>query len=187
MVKFCCKRRCVCFWNIGEPLSDAFILTLVLSFIRMTGVQVQTLMTPRLYWQWRRSGLCSRSCWLPVTSVCVPTRHTDTVVSVPSDVLLSACFRNRKGKIATSAYLDINTFFFSLDNFPPGILNDDGTLNNDASCLRLAEVALAYAQAGNPCFFCFFLLCLYFMSLPSLQNNGTILPFLDPLLVGLII
>uniref|UniRef100_A0A8C2ZRT7 Delta-aminolevulinic acid dehydratase n=1 Tax=Cyclopterus lumpus TaxID=8103 RepID=A0A8C2ZRT7_CYCLU len=29
-----------------------------------------------------------------------------------------------------------------------GILNDDGTLNNDASCLRLAEVALAYAQAG---------------------------------------
>lgn len=30
-----------------------------------------------------------------------------------------------------------------------GILNDDGTLNNDASCLRLAEVALAYAQAGG--------------------------------------
>uniref|UniRef100_A0A7N6BWD6 Delta-aminolevulinic acid dehydratase n=1 Tax=Anabas testudineus TaxID=64144 RepID=A0A7N6BWD6_ANATE len=29
-----------------------------------------------------------------------------------------------------------------------GILNDDGTLNNDASCLRLAEVALAYAKAG---------------------------------------
>ncbi|TKS84181.1 Delta-aminolevulinic acid dehydratase [Collichthys lucidus] len=29
-----------------------------------------------------------------------------------------------------------------------GILNDDGTLNNDASCLRLAEVALAYARAG---------------------------------------
>ncbi|KAJ0037016.1 hypothetical protein NL108_014348, partial [Boleophthalmus pectinirostris] len=29
-----------------------------------------------------------------------------------------------------------------------GILNDDGTINNDASCLRLAEVALAYAQAG---------------------------------------
>uniref|UniRef100_A0A671XZT0 Delta-aminolevulinic acid dehydratase n=1 Tax=Sparus aurata TaxID=8175 RepID=A0A671XZT0_SPAAU len=29
-----------------------------------------------------------------------------------------------------------------------GILNDDGTLNNDASCLRLGEVALAYAQAG---------------------------------------
>ncbi|KAK7895421.1 hypothetical protein WMY93_020746 [Mugilogobius chulae] len=29
-----------------------------------------------------------------------------------------------------------------------GILNEDGTLNNDASCLRLAEVALAYAQAG---------------------------------------
>ncbi|CAL1569599.1 unnamed protein product [Knipowitschia caucasica] len=29
-----------------------------------------------------------------------------------------------------------------------GILNEDGALNNDASCLRLAEVALAYAQAG---------------------------------------
>lgn len=36
--------------------------------------------------------------------------------------------------------------------FPAGILNDDGTLNNDASCLRLAEVALAYAQAGKSCF-----------------------------------
>lgn len=43
-------------------------------------------------------------------------------------------------------------FFFFLNNLPVGILNDDGTLNNDASCLRLAEVALAYAQAGNPCF-----------------------------------
>lgn len=30
-----------------------------------------------------------------------------------------------------------------------GILNDDGTLNNDASCLRLAEVAVAYAKAGK--------------------------------------
>ncbi|KAM8872740.1 delta-aminolevulinic acid dehydratase [Synchiropus picturatus] len=29
-----------------------------------------------------------------------------------------------------------------------GILNEDGTLNNEASCLRLAEVAMAYAQAG---------------------------------------
>nr|XP_057911823.1 delta-aminolevulinic acid dehydratase isoform X1 [Doryrhamphus excisus] len=29
-----------------------------------------------------------------------------------------------------------------------GILNEDGSLNNDASCLRLAEVALAYARAG---------------------------------------
>lgn len=33
---------------------------------------------------------------------------------------------------------------------PAGILNDDGTLNNDASCLRLAEVAVAYARAGEP-------------------------------------
>ncbi|XP_028664584.1 delta-aminolevulinic acid dehydratase [Erpetoichthys calabaricus] len=29
-----------------------------------------------------------------------------------------------------------------------GILRDDGTLDNDASCLRLAEVALSYAEAG---------------------------------------
>ncbi|KAG7499383.1 delta-aminolevulinic acid dehydratase [Solea senegalensis] len=29
-----------------------------------------------------------------------------------------------------------------------GILNEDGTLNNDASCLRLAEVAVSYARAG---------------------------------------
>ncbi|XP_064165316.1 delta-aminolevulinic acid dehydratase isoform X1 [Anguilla rostrata] len=29
-----------------------------------------------------------------------------------------------------------------------GILSDDGTLDNAASCMRLAEVALAYAQAG---------------------------------------
>ncbi|XP_019744333.1 delta-aminolevulinic acid dehydratase-like isoform X1 [Hippocampus comes] len=29
-----------------------------------------------------------------------------------------------------------------------GILNEDGSLNIDASCLRLAEVALAYAKAG---------------------------------------
>lgn len=29
-----------------------------------------------------------------------------------------------------------------------GILREDGTLDNGASCLRLAEVALAYAQAG---------------------------------------
>ncbi|KAM9337905.1 delta-aminolevulinic acid dehydratase-like [Symphorus nematophorus] len=29
-----------------------------------------------------------------------------------------------------------------------GILNEDTTVHNDATCLRLAEVALAYAQAG---------------------------------------
>ncbi|KAK5610535.1 hypothetical protein CRENBAI_003504 [Crenichthys baileyi] len=29
-----------------------------------------------------------------------------------------------------------------------GILTEDGAVNNDASCLRLAEVALAYARAG---------------------------------------
>lgn len=31
---------------------------------------------------------------------------------------------------------------------PQGILREDGTLDNAASCMRLAEVALAYAQAG---------------------------------------
>lgn len=47
-------------------------------------------------------------------------------------------------------------------SFFKGILNDDGTLNNDASCLRLAEVALAYARAGKSVlfFFCFF--CKYY-------------------------
>ena len=30
-----------------------------------------------------------------------------------------------------------------------GILNEDGTLDNDASIQRLAEVALSYAQAGT--------------------------------------
>ncbi|MEQ2177645.1 hypothetical protein GOODEAATRI_005662 [Goodea atripinnis] len=30
-----------------------------------------------------------------------------------------------------------------------GILTEDGAVNNDASCLRLAEVALAYARAGK--------------------------------------
>lgn len=40
-------------------------------------------------------------------------------------------------------------FFF----LPAGIMNDDGTLNNDASCLRLAEVALAYARAGKSSMF----------------------------------
>lgn len=44
-------------------------------------------------------------------------------------------------------------FFFA------GILNDDGALNNDASCLRLAEVALAYARAGNS-LLCFFMIVL---------------------------
>jgi len=30
----------------------------------------------------------------------------------------------------------------------PGILHDDGTLDNEASIKRLAEVAVAYAKAG---------------------------------------
>lgn len=41
--------------------------------------------------------------------------------------------------------------FHSAD-LPAGILNEDGTLNNDASCLRLAEVAVAYARAGETAF-----------------------------------
>lgn len=32
-----------------------------------------------------------------------------------------------------------------------GILREDGTIQNEASCQRLAEVALAYAQAGEQC------------------------------------
>lgn len=42
------------------------------------------------------------------------------------------------------------TLSFGPADSPAGILNDDGTLNNDASCLRLAEVAVAYARAGKP-------------------------------------
>lgn len=38
---------------------------------------------------------------------------------------------------------------FVLLTFPLGILNEDGTLDNDASCLRLAEVAVSYARAGE--------------------------------------
>ena len=30
-----------------------------------------------------------------------------------------------------------------------GILREDGTLDNDASCIRLGEVAVAYAKAGQ--------------------------------------
>ena len=41
----------------------------------------------------------------------------------------------------------LTTFIFCY--FLAGILNDDGTLNNDASALRLGEVSLAYAQAGK--------------------------------------
>lgn len=31
----------------------------------------------------------------------------------------------------------------------PGILREDGTIQNELSCQRLAEVALAYAKAGG--------------------------------------
>lgn len=58
-------------------------------------------------------------------------------------VFISCKIRNNGQHIFGSYFW---CFFFS-----PGILNDDGTLNNDASCLRLAEVALAYAKAGEPC------------------------------------
>lgn len=46
----------------------------------------------------------------------------------------------------------------------PGILNDDGSINNDASCLRLAEIALAYAQAGEPS-------CLSYMIVPNFDDG----------------
>lgn len=39
---------------------------------------------------------------------------------------------------------------FEILTFPPtGILREDGTLDNAASCNRLGEVALAYARAGE--------------------------------------
>lgn len=70
--------------------SDLFI------HIRMTEVQGPTQTTRRLYWQWRRSGLVSQSCWWRVTSACVRTRHTDTVVGVSSDEFI---LRNTVEKI----------------------------------------------------------------------------------------
>lgn len=48
--------------------------------------------------------------------------------------------------------MDLISNIFFPDICPAGILNDDGTLNNDASCLRLAEVAVSYAQAGKSCY-----------------------------------
>lgn len=48
-----------------------------------------------------------------------------------------------------STHQDFINKLCSSDIRPAGILNHDGTLNNDASCLRLAEVALAYARAGK--------------------------------------
>ena len=85
-----------------------------------------------------------------MTSACVLTRHTDTVVGVSSD---ESILRNTVDKIeimCSTRYGFITKLwgFFS-DIFAAGILNDDGTLNNDASCQRLAEVALAYARAGK--------------------------------------
>lgn len=60
--------------------------------VRMTGARVQTQTTLQLSWQWRRSGLCFRSCWWRVMSACAPTHHMDTVVSVSSDEFLFVHF-----------------------------------------------------------------------------------------------
>lgn len=83
-------------WVLSEPgkpasLSSNTQWSLSLP-VRTTGVQVPTQATRRLCWQWRRSGLCSPSCWWRVTSACVPTHHMDTVVSVIIDHLLSVHF-----------------------------------------------------------------------------------------------
>lgn len=79
-----CQEPCFC------TLSDPFIP------IRMPKVQGPTQTTPQLYWQWRRSALVSQSCWWRVTSACVLTRHTDTVVGVSSD---ESILRNTVDKI----------------------------------------------------------------------------------------
>lgn len=151
-------------WVLSEPgkpasLSSNTQWSLSLP-VRTTGVQVPTQATRRLCWQWRRSGLCSPSCWWRVTSACVPTHHMDTVVSVIMDHLPSVLFSWRVSKRTEKSlqHMLVVGGLYCYLIFPfvillAGILNDDGTLNNDASCLRLGEVALAYAQAGKSCFF----------------------------------
>lgn len=85
-------------------------------------------------------------------SACVRTLHMDTVVSV-SDYLLFPSLNEYKDKTSYSVHLIYGSSnIFPPDIFPAGILNDDGTLNNDASCLRLAEVAVSYARAGKSCY-----------------------------------
>lgn len=79
-------------------------------------------------------------------SACVPTLHMDTVVSV-SSAYSHELTVGRGGEYHSKAMFQ--------HVLSEGILNDDGTLNNDASCLRLAEVALAYAQAGRLFFILF--------------------------------
>lgn len=84
----------------------------------------------------------------------------DTVVSVIIDHLPSVHFSwsvSKRTEKSLQHVLVVGGLYYYLI-FPfvillAGILNDDGTLNNDASCLRLGEVALAYAQAGKSCFF----------------------------------
>lgn len=61
-------------------------------------------------------------------------------------------FMNLGTKPVSISCMDLIGNIFFRDIFPVGILNDDGTLNNDASCLRLAEVAVSYARAGKSCY-----------------------------------
>lgn len=57
-----------------------------------------------------------------------------------------ACYRTPRIKAITSLSCLLPDSFFLA-----GILREDGTIQNEASCQRLAEVALAYAQAGEQC------------------------------------
>lgn len=58
---------------------------------------------------------------------------------------------------------------------PPGILREDGTLDNAASCNRLGEVALAYARAGESLVLFFVLVLVFLKSVVHKQ-----LPLFDP-------
>lgn len=68
------------YWHDSIPSHLDSLISHASSF-RMRGVQAPTPTIHRRYWQSRKSDLCSRSCWWRATSVCVPTRHMDTVVS----------------------------------------------------------------------------------------------------------
>lgn len=73
---------------------------------------------------------------------------TKTPNSFPTVVLKIsiACYRTPRIEAITSLSCPLPDSFFLA-----GILREDGTIQNEASCQRLAEVALAYAQAGEQC------------------------------------
>lgn len=113
-----------------------------------------------------------------MTSACVPTRHTGTVVSQcatpPNPPLEATCSVYARKAFGGGKSTQQIVSLCPADS-PAGILNDDGTLDNDASCLRLAEVAVAYARAGKPVM-SFYILCI---CLPCVQENGNTLSSLS--------